>query len=211
MSTKSLEPRQERSRESLRRLRRATAEVLGQHGLDGTTIPRIAAHAGLTPGAIYRRFRDKDALIEAVILGLLERQDERIEQAFAVSRAGDIPLAAFAEQLIGTLVLSYRANGSCGAISSRESAWLTSTDSTRSTRAGDPAGGSIPNLDAASQSRRDRWIPSPVAGRPLARTLSFLAIAPMARRPAPSYADAIGFPEAPNIRHAHLTSLLPCA
>ncbi len=112
MPSKSLEPRQARSRESLRKLQRATAEVLGQHGLHGTTIPRIAAHAGLTPGAIYRRFRDKDALVEAVILGLLERQDERLEQSFAASHAGQIPLAVFAEQLIGSLVLSYRANAS---------------------------------------------------------------------------------------------------
>jgi AcrR family transcriptional regulator len=112
MASRSLEPRQARSRESLRKLQRATAEVMGQHGLDGTTIPRIAAHAGLTPGAIYRRFKDKDALVEAVILGILERQDDRIEQAFAASHAGQIPLAVFAEQLIGALVLSYRANAS---------------------------------------------------------------------------------------------------
>jgi len=53
--SQSLAPQQARSRESLRKLLKAAAEVLGQHGLDGATIPRIAAHAGLTPGAIYRR------------------------------------------------------------------------------------------------------------------------------------------------------------
>jgi AcrR family transcriptional regulator len=37
----------------------------------GRSIPRIAQHAGLTPGAIYRRFHDKDALLEATILGML--------------------------------------------------------------------------------------------------------------------------------------------
>ena len=40
-----LAPQQERSRESLRKLMKATREVMGQHGLDGATIPRIAAHA----------------------------------------------------------------------------------------------------------------------------------------------------------------------
>ena len=44
---KALEPQQERSRESLRRLLKAVTEVLGQHGVEGTTIPRIAHHAGL--------------------------------------------------------------------------------------------------------------------------------------------------------------------
>ena len=67
MAKKTLEPQQARSRESTRKLLKAAAEVLGQHGLEGTTIPRIAQHAGLTPGAVYRRFPDKDALLEAVV------------------------------------------------------------------------------------------------------------------------------------------------
>src|SRR5262245_7298132 len=107
---KSLEPRQERSRESLRRLLKAAAEVLGQHGVEGTTIPRIAQHAGLTPGAVYRRFRDKDELLETVILGILERQDERLKTGMTPATAARIPLAVFAEQIIGGLVTSYRAN-----------------------------------------------------------------------------------------------------
>ncbi|HET9365675.1 MAG TPA: helix-turn-helix domain-containing protein, partial [Candidatus Angelobacter sp.] len=65
---RALAPQQERSRESLRKLLKAAAEVLGQHGVEGTTIPRIAQHAGLTPGAVYRRFHDKEALLEEVIL-----------------------------------------------------------------------------------------------------------------------------------------------
>lgn len=109
-ATKSLVPQQARSRESLRKLLKAAAEVIGQHGIDGATIPRIAAHAALTPGAIYRRFKDKDALIEAVILRILERQDERLELAVAPASAGQIPLAVFAEQVIGGMVVSYRAH-----------------------------------------------------------------------------------------------------
>lgn len=105
-----LEPQQARSRESLRKLMKAAAEVLGQHGVEGTTIPRIAAHAGLTPGAIYRRFSDKDALLEAVILGILERQDERLRSGLTPEKAGQIPLPVFAEQIIHSLVVSYRAN-----------------------------------------------------------------------------------------------------
>ena len=107
---KTLEPQQERSRESLRKLLKAAAEVLGQHGVDGTTIPRIAQHAGLTPGAVYRRFRDKDELLETAILGILERQDERTKVGLAPKAAAQIPLAIFAESLIGNMVISYRAN-----------------------------------------------------------------------------------------------------
>ena len=106
----SLEPQQERSRESLRKLLKAATEVLGQRGVDGTTIPRIAQHAGLTPGAVYRRFRDKDALLEAAILGILERQDERLKAGTTPAMAAKIPLEVFAEQLVGGMVTTYRAN-----------------------------------------------------------------------------------------------------
>jgi AcrR family transcriptional regulator len=105
-----LQPQQARSRESLRKLQKAAAEVLGQHGVEGATIPRIAAHAGLTPGAVYRRFTDKDALLESVILGILERQHERLRSGLTPETAAQIPLPVFAGQLINSLVVSYRAN-----------------------------------------------------------------------------------------------------
>ena len=107
---KTLAPQQARSRESLRKLLKAAAEVLGQHGVEGTTIPRIAAHAGMTPGAIYRRFHDKDTLIETMILGIMERQDQRLRTALTPEMARQIPLRVFAQQLIHSLVLSYRVN-----------------------------------------------------------------------------------------------------
>ena len=106
----SLAPRQARSRESTRKLLKAAAEVLGQHGLEGTTIPRIAEHAGLTPGAIYRRFPDKETLLETVILGILERQDERLRLALTPEMAREIPLRVFAEQTISNTLIAYRAN-----------------------------------------------------------------------------------------------------
>jgi AcrR family transcriptional regulator len=107
---KTLEPQQERSRESLRKLLKAATEVLGQHGVEGTTIPRIAQHAGLTPGAVYRRFRDKDELLETAILGILERQDERVKAGMTPDMAARIPLEVFAEQVIGGMVVTYRTN-----------------------------------------------------------------------------------------------------
>jgi AcrR family transcriptional regulator len=110
MAKNSLAPQQARSRESLRKLLKAAAEVLGQHGVEGATIPRIAQHAGLTPGAIYRRFPDKDALLETVILGILERQEERLRVALTPEMARQIPLAVFAEQLITNMLIGYRAS-----------------------------------------------------------------------------------------------------
>jgi AcrR family transcriptional regulator len=110
MADKTLAPQQARSRESLRKLLKAAAEVLGQHGLEGATIPRIARHAGLTPGAIYRRFPDKDALLETMIIGIQERSDERMRMMLTPAMARQIPLAVFVEQLINNMLVSYRAN-----------------------------------------------------------------------------------------------------
>ena len=110
MAKNTLAPQQERSRESLRKLQKATAEVLGQHGVEGATIPRIAEHAGLTPGAIYRRFHDKDALLEDTILGMLGRQDERMKSSLTPAAAAQIPLPVFVDQVIGGMVMSYRVN-----------------------------------------------------------------------------------------------------
>lgn len=108
--TLAFEPQQARSRESERKLLKAAAEVLGQHGIAGTTIPRIAAHAGLTPGSIYRRFPDKEVLLETMILGILERQDERLRTGLSQEMVGQIPLPVFAESMIHNLLVSYRAN-----------------------------------------------------------------------------------------------------
>jgi AcrR family transcriptional regulator len=106
----ALAPQQARSRESLRRLLRATVEVLGQHGIAGATIPRIAVHAGLTPGAVYRRFRNKDVLLETAILSILEDQDKFLRLSLTVEAAAEIPFSTLVEQVINSLVVSYRAN-----------------------------------------------------------------------------------------------------
>ena len=106
----TLAPQQARSRESLKKLLKATVEVLGQQGVAGTTIPRIAAHAGLTPGAVYRRFHNKEVLLETAILRILEDQDRVLVLALSVEAAADIPFPTLAEQVINSLVVSYRVN-----------------------------------------------------------------------------------------------------
>ena len=105
-------PQQARSRESLGKLLKAAVEVLGQQGVAGTTIPRIAAHAGLTPGAVYRRFRNKDVLLETAILRILEDQAKVLLLSLPVEAAAEIPFPTLAEQVINSLVVSYRVNAS---------------------------------------------------------------------------------------------------
>lgn len=101
---------QARSRESLRKLLDAATEVLGHYGMDGATIPRIARRAGLTPGSVYRRFQDKEALLESAILQILERQEGTMKTSLTPLAANQVPLPEFAAKIIGGMVGAYRAN-----------------------------------------------------------------------------------------------------
>src|SRR5579859_4650526 len=65
-------PQQARSRATLNRLLVATIHALDAGGLDAAVVPAIAQRAGVAPASIYRRFRDKDALLRAAFLHVLE-------------------------------------------------------------------------------------------------------------------------------------------
>jgi AcrR family transcriptional regulator len=43
----------------------ATLTILGEYGLEGATVSRIAEAAGLTPGALYRHFASRDEMFSA--------------------------------------------------------------------------------------------------------------------------------------------------
>ena len=100
MAKKPFTVKQSRSRESLQRLLTAATDVLTEGGLEGATIPRIAARAGLSPGAVYRRFPDKDALLQTVVLTELEQIDENTRAQLTPELAEQVSLQHFAKQMI---------------------------------------------------------------------------------------------------------------
>jgi len=110
MAKKPFVVKQSRSRESLRRLLNAAADVLTERGLEGATIPRIAAKAGLSPGAVYRRFPDKDALLQTVVLTVLEQNDESTRTLLTPEFAKQGSLRHFAEQIIQKSLQGQRQN-----------------------------------------------------------------------------------------------------
>ena len=87
MPRKTLAPKQARSRESYDRLMKAARELLNEKGLEGTTVPRVAARAGLSPASVYRRFPNKDALMRAVVLQTMESVDAATAAALTSERA----------------------------------------------------------------------------------------------------------------------------
>jgi len=76
-------PRQARSEATYRRLLDAAEALLTEESFDQVTVAEIAARAGVTIGAFYARFADKDALLEAL--------EEQVTEAVlaVVARATD--------------------------------------------------------------------------------------------------------------------------
>ena len=68
MQATTRKPQQARSAESYQRMLDAAEEILGEKSFDDATISEIAARAGLTIGAFYARFRDKDSLLSELEL-----------------------------------------------------------------------------------------------------------------------------------------------
>lgn len=108
MAKKSLAPRQARSRESERKLLQAAFQLLAKEGLEGATIPRIATQAGLSPAAIYRRFPDKTALLEAVVLAAVESTQKLTLRTLTPLMAAQQPLPALLDSLIAPMIKGYR-------------------------------------------------------------------------------------------------------
>jgi excisionase family DNA binding protein len=59
----------------------AALEAIGEHGLQGATISRIARGAGITPAALYSHFENR----RAILVAALERVYEDIADSFRVS------------------------------------------------------------------------------------------------------------------------------
>ena len=100
MAKTTLPAHQERSRKTLNRLLRAAAEILDREGLEAATIPRIAARAGVTPGAVYRRFPDKDALMREVCLRILQENYEQNQELLSRENWHGKSLAEMTRSLI---------------------------------------------------------------------------------------------------------------
>jgi len=104
-----LAPQQERSRKTLDLLLQATIRTLDAEGLEACTLPRVAAAAGVSTATVYRRFEDKDALLRAAFLHVLQ-QSNRSNQAALEKLLLRPKLEDTAERLIAALLQQYRAH-----------------------------------------------------------------------------------------------------
>jgi AcrR family transcriptional regulator len=84
----SYPPQQARSRAALQRILTAAEEVLAATGFDDFTMGAVAERAGLSVGAIYRRFEGKEQLLTAVKDRLLNQVEEGITAAVEAADGG---------------------------------------------------------------------------------------------------------------------------
>jgi AcrR family transcriptional regulator len=82
---------------------------MARHGLEGATLPRIAREARVSPANVYRRFRDKDALVAAVFRRFSDMQAEHADQPLDTGPIAKMGMRAFVRQWVGALLASFRA------------------------------------------------------------------------------------------------------
>jgi AcrR family transcriptional regulator len=80
-------PKQERAQQTYELLLDVAGELLAEVGIDRISTNLICARAGLTPPALYRYFKDKYSVLEALGLRLMERQNAVLE-AWIARHAG---------------------------------------------------------------------------------------------------------------------------
>lgn len=88
----------------------AASVCFARRGFHAATMPEICREAGLSPGTVYRYFRSKDDLIEALValdleerLASLQAIDERSDALAAIDHSIDQAMAAVADPLSAAL------------------------------------------------------------------------------------------------------------
>ncbi len=95
-------PVQERSHETVQRVFRAASELLASAPIDEITTSRIAQAAGLSIGALYRFFPDKQSIIDAIAVRHMEEFRAEFESHLAALNGSDGP--AFLSMVIDAFV-----------------------------------------------------------------------------------------------------------
>jgi AcrR family transcriptional regulator len=86
-----LKPQQDRSRAALARIVNASQRLLKTSSIDDFSMAAVAEAAGLPVGNIYRRFRGKDQLLQAIKEDAIARIENAVTERLSRERFRDIP------------------------------------------------------------------------------------------------------------------------
>jgi len=95
-------PKQQRSRLSAQRVLDASLELLEEHGFDAFTVVDVSKRAGVSVGAIYARFGNKESMLRAVHAHGMERM---LEQHTAVARAAEAETGDLRETVLDAVAM----------------------------------------------------------------------------------------------------------
>jgi AcrR family transcriptional regulator len=104
-------PQQARTREGLARLFEAAEELIAEKGYDEAGIVEIAQRAGSSVGGFYRRFRDKDGIIQALHERFCGDAKATADDALAPARWAGAPLSTVLREFIAFLAQIHRERG----------------------------------------------------------------------------------------------------
>jgi AcrR family transcriptional regulator len=94
-------PKQRRSRESYERVLDAAHALLEENGFEGFTAQEVAVRSGVSIGAIYERFGNKETLLRAVHQRLMDSMSEANAAAEAGAASVDGAAAAITVSIAG--------------------------------------------------------------------------------------------------------------
>lgn len=101
-------PQQDRSRRAVRRLLGAAEEAFAELGYDRASVRDIAARAGVSKGSLYQFFRNKQALLDAVVADLIDEVDRTFDDLAAVEldpeRTGRTALESMVDHVVGRIL-----------------------------------------------------------------------------------------------------------
>lgn len=97
MTVEDIQPastRAERHEQTLAKILATAMETVVTRGFSSLSMNKLAAEVGFTPGALYRYFTGKDALLAALVSDVVGDVGQRIEAAISGCDADDDPVAA---------------------------------------------------------------------------------------------------------------------
>lgn len=105
-------PVQSRARASRDAILRASAQLLGRSGVTDFTTNHVAKRAGVSIGTLYEYFRDKDAILDALLSAHLDDAESAFSVAIAAlpEKPGSVPLPVLVRGLVGAMVAVHEAD-----------------------------------------------------------------------------------------------------
>ncbi len=99
-------PKQERSRDTVEVIVKATTRVLLKDGYEACTTNRVAAEAGVSIGSVYQYFPNKESLVMAVMERHQEELRETMVERLAQLAGADLPTAV--REMVRALLAAQR-------------------------------------------------------------------------------------------------------